>query len=95
MTEVITLEAATQETEDGKTVITSWSTAKQLLKSDHRYNKMPRKERESLWRRHAEEIERKQKKDNDQVERPAEGKGRTTVDPGKHSSGSRRTHDRR
>ncbi|KAK6145849.1 hypothetical protein DH2020_019718 [Rehmannia glutinosa] len=95
LTEVITAEASAQETEDGKTIITSWSTAKQLLKSDPRYNKMPRKERESLWRRHAEEILRKQKKAHDQGEKPTEGKVRTSVDSGKHLSGSRRPHDRR
>ncbi|KAL2242550.1 UNVERIFIED_CONTAM: Pre-mRNA-processing protein 40C [Sesamum indicum] len=96
LTEVISADAAAQETQDGKTAITSWSTAKQLLKNDPRYNKMPRKERESLWRRHAEEIQRKQKKVHDQEgEKPAEGKSRTSVDSGKHLSGSRRAHDRR
>ncbi|KAH6768386.1 pre-mRNA-processing protein 40C [Perilla frutescens var. frutescens] len=96
LAEVITQEAAAQETEDGKTILTSWSTAKQLLKNDPRYNKMPRKERESLWRRHAEEIQRKQKKDQDQGEKPADGKSKISLDSGKHPSGSsRRTHDRR
>ncbi|KAI3914884.1 hypothetical protein MKX01_018053 [Papaver californicum] len=33
----------------GKTILTSWSTVKQLLKSDPRYSKMLRKERENLW----------------------------------------------
>ncbi|KAK4388034.1 Pre-processing protein 40C [Sesamum angolense] len=94
--EVITADAAAQEAQDGKTPITSWSTAKQLLKNDPRYNKMPRKERESLWRRHADEIQRKQKKVHDQEgEKPAEGKSRTSVDSGKHLSGWRRAHDRR
>ncbi|KAI3469941.1 hypothetical protein Pfo_026604 [Paulownia fortunei] len=96
LTEVITAEAAAQETEDGKTIITSWSTAKQLLKNDHRYNKVPRKERESLWHRHAEEIQRKQKLMNDQeAEKHAEGKTRSPVDSGKYMSGSRRAHVRR
>ncbi|PIN12081.1 Transcription factor CA150 [Handroanthus impetiginosus] len=97
LNEVITAEAAAPETEGCKTIITSWSTANQLLKNDPRYNKMPRKERESLWRRHAEEIQRKQKKVHDQQgeEKSGEGKGRSSVDPGKHSSGSRRAHDRR
>ncbi|KAJ0091404.1 hypothetical protein Patl1_13997 [Pistacia atlantica] len=49
----ITTEAVAQETEVGKTVLNSWSTAKRLLKPDPRYNKMPRKEREALWRRYA------------------------------------------
>ncbi|XP_075516450.1 pre-mRNA-processing protein 40C isoform X4 [Primulina tabacum] len=96
LTELITVEAAIQEMQEGKTILNSWSTAKQLLKSDPRYKKMRRKERESLWRRHAEEIQRKQKSLNDQdAERHAEPKTRNSVDSGKHVSGSRRTHDHR
>ncbi|KAG8369709.1 hypothetical protein BUALT_Bualt14G0042100 [Buddleja alternifolia] len=90
LAEVITAEAATQETEDGKTIMNSWSTAKQLLKKDPRYNKVQRKEKESLWRRHAEDIQRKQKSSHDQ-ETAAEGKITASVDSGKH----RRTYDRR
>ncbi|KZV28352.1 pre-mRNA-processing protein 40C [Dorcoceras hygrometricum] len=94
LTEVVTAEAATQDTQEGKTIINSWSTAKQLLKSDPRYKKMRRKERESLWHRHAEEIQRKLKSMNDQdAERHAEPKTRNSVDSGKHVSGSRRTHE--
>ncbi|KAL3828364.1 hypothetical protein ACJIZ3_017166 [Penstemon smallii] len=97
LTEVITAEAAAQETENGKTIINSWSTAKQVLKSDPRYNKMPRKERESLWHRHAEEIRRKQQKlgRDQEAEKHSEGKSRSSVDSGKHISASRRTHDHR
>ncbi|XP_052310828.1 pre-mRNA-processing protein 40C [Populus trichocarpa] len=65
---VIIAEAAAQKTEDGKTVLDSWSTAKRLLKPDPRYNKMPRKERETLWRRYGEEMLRKQKSSPDQKE---------------------------
>ncbi|KAK4421725.1 Pre-processing protein 40C [Sesamum alatum] len=93
--EVITADAAAQETQDGKTAMTSWSTAKQLLKNDPRYNKMPRKERESLWRRHSEEIQRKQKKVHDQEgEKPAEGKSRTQSTLGAFVWFAR-AHDRR
>ncbi|KAL6526644.1 hypothetical protein OROGR_015734 [Orobanche gracilis] len=98
LTDVLTVEAVAQETEDGKTIVTSWSTAKQVLKSDPRYNKMPRKEREPLWRRHADEMLRKHNKANDQGDNPAaEGlSSRTSVDSRKHlSGGSRRTHDGR
>ncbi|CAI0405101.1 unnamed protein product [Linum tenue] len=56
LAEVITVEAAADKMEDGKTVLDSWSTAKRLLKADPRYNKIHRKERESLWRRHADEM---------------------------------------
>lgn len=62
LAETITAEAAAQETEDGKTVFNSWSTAKRLLKADPRYAKMPRKERESLWRRHVDDVQRRQQK---------------------------------
>ncbi|KAM7270956.1 hypothetical protein ACFE04_030170 [Oxalis oulophora] len=59
--EVLTAEAATKETEDGKTILNSWSTAKRYLKSDPRYNKMPRKDREALWRQYTDDMARKQK----------------------------------
>ncbi|XP_051129506.1 pre-mRNA-processing protein 40C isoform X2 [Andrographis paniculata] len=99
LSDVITAEvAAGQETKDkdGKTITTSWSTAKQVLKGDPRYNKMPRKERESLWRRHAEDIQRKLKKvqaqeqEAGEKQQPADGKGRASVEPGKPSSGTQR-----
>lgn len=86
------MEAASQE-KDGKTVINSWSTAKHILKSDPRYNKMPRKERESVWRRHAEDIQRKLKP-AEEADKHVEGKS-SSADPGKPVSSSRRTHDRR
>lgn len=96
LAEVITLEGTAQETEDGKTALTSWSTAKLLLKSDARYTKMPRKDRESLWRRHIEEIQRRQKSAIDQeTEKKKEAKSKSSADSGKHLSGSRRTRDRR
>ena len=60
LAEIITVEAASRD-KDGKTVLTSWSTAKQLLKSDPRYAKVLRKDRETLWKRHVEEIQHKQK----------------------------------
>ncbi|KAJ0673142.1 putative FF domain superfamily protein [Helianthus annuus] len=66
LAEVITTDAATKEYEDGKTVFTSWSTARHLLKDDTRYNKMPRKDREPLWRRHVEDLQRRRKSTVDQ-----------------------------
>ncbi|KAJ9709550.1 hypothetical protein PVL29_001162 [Vitis rotundifolia] len=96
LSEVLTAEAATQETEDGKTVLTSWSTAKRLLRSDTRYIKMPRKDRESVWRRYSEEMLRKQKLAQDQTEeKHTEVKSRSSVDSGRFPSGSRRAHERR
>lgn len=85
--EAITMEASAEKTEDGKTVLTSWSTAKQLLKSDHRYKKLSGKERESLWRRHAEEVQRKEKDGKN-----SDLKSKTSVDPWRPS---RSVHERR
>ncbi|KAL7180845.1 hypothetical protein ACSBR1_039832 [Camellia fascicularis] len=94
LSDAITSEVAAQETEDGKTAMTSWSTAKRLLKSDPRYTKMPRKERESLWHRHVEEMQRRQKLAVDQEgEKQAETRSRRSVDYGKYLSGSRGNHE--
>lgn len=91
MAEVLTTAAAAQETEDGKTVLNSWSTAKRLLKPDPRYKKMPRKEREVLWRRYAEDMLRKQKLEVDnRGDKKLDLKSRSFVDPGRSSSGLRR-----
>ncbi|KAH0851954.1 hypothetical protein HID58_094346, partial [Brassica napus] len=68
LVEVLSSEAASQQTEEAKTVLNSWSTAKQVLKSDIRYSKMPRDDREVIWRRYAEDILRKQKQDSPQKE---------------------------
>ncbi|KAL3502269.1 hypothetical protein ACH5RR_036718 [Cinchona calisaya] len=94
LAEVVTVEAAARE-KDGKTVLTSWSTAKHLLKADARYTKMPRKDRESLWKRHVEEIQRRQKLAPDrETGKNKEVKNKSSVDSGKNLSGSR-THERR
>ncbi|KAI3429121.1 uncharacterized protein J3R85_008533 [Psidium guajava] len=96
LSEVITLEAASREMEDGKTMLNSWSTAKRLLKPDPRYNKMPRKEREALWRRYVEEMQRKQKSgDDERGEKNMDTKGRSAANSGRLSTGSRRAHDQR
>ncbi|XP_058090357.1 pre-mRNA-processing protein 40C isoform X2 [Magnolia sinica] len=97
LSEVITAERAAQVTDDGKTVLTSWSEAKHLLKPDPRYSKMPRKERESLWRRYAEEMQRKQKLDSDLKEEKsnAEVRNRISSDSARSPPAMRRTHSRR
>ncbi|KAK4373432.1 hypothetical protein RND71_008816 [Anisodus tanguticus] len=74
LAEVITVKSCSRETEDGKTVANSWSTAKQLLKADPRYSKMARKDRESLWRRYVEDIQRRQKSTLDEGDK-ARSKG--------------------
>ncbi|KAG4966926.1 pre-mRNA-processing protein 40C-like isoform X1 [Glycine soja] len=96
LAEVLTSDAASQETNDGKTVLNSWSTAKRLLKSDPRYNKVPRKEREALWRRYAEDMLRRQKASYDsREEKHTDAKGRTYLESSKHPLESGRSHERR
>ncbi|CAN1297695.1 Pre-mRNA-processing protein 40C, partial [Linum perenne] len=99
LTEVITIEAAANKTEDEKTVLDSWSTAKRLLKADPRYNKTPRKDREILWRRHADDMIKKQKaggsSDQEDGKKHTDSKSRSSTDAAKNLSGSRRPQDRR
>ncbi|KAF6160791.1 hypothetical protein GIB67_035992 [Kingdonia uniflora] len=97
LAEVIT-ETALQVTEDGKTAFNSWTTAKRLLKPDSRYSKMPRRERESLWRRYVEEIHRKQKLTSDRKEdklNTEATKGRSSFDSRRSPADSRRSYSRR
>ncbi|KAL6883761.1 hypothetical protein ACP4OV_011175 [Aristida adscensionis] len=61
LSEVITPEVAARTTDEGKTAVNSWSEAKGLLKSDPRYNKLATKDRESIWRRYADDLMRKLK----------------------------------
>lgn len=93
LSEVITAEAAAQTTHDGKTILSSWSEAKCLLKPDPRYSKMPSKDREYLWRRYAEDMMRKQKPASDSKEKPdTDGRHRTASDFSRRSP--RRSHGR-
>ncbi|CAL0329320.1 unnamed protein product [Lupinus luteus] len=87
LAEVLTIEAASRESEDGKTVLNSWSTAKRVLKSDPRYNKVPREERETLWHRYAEDLLRRQKSSHDpREEKHADSKGRDAKGRNPHES---------
>ncbi|PON93729.1 WW domain containing protein [Trema orientale] len=99
LAEVLTVDAAAQETDDGKTVLNSWSTAKRLLKPDPRYNKMPRKEREALWRRYTEDILRKQKSEKSELDpkedKKVDSRSRSSADYGRLPSGLRGPHERR
>ncbi|TVU30315.1 hypothetical protein EJB05_21929 [Eragrostis curvula] len=61
LSEVITQEVAARATDEGKTAVNSWSEAKSLLRSDPRYNKLASKDRESIWRRYADDLTRKLK----------------------------------
>ncbi|KAL5718581.1 hypothetical protein ACHQM5_011468 [Ranunculus cassubicifolius] len=97
LAEVMSSEAASKATDDGKSSLTSWSTAKRLLKADPRYSKMPRKDRESLWKRYVDEIQRKRKLPSDPSEDGiiSEKNSRNLVDSGRSPSGLRRNRDRR
>ncbi|KHN45819.1 Transcription elongation regulator 1 [Glycine soja] len=96
LAEVLTSDAASQETDDGKTVLNSWSTAKRLLKSDPRYNKVPRKEREALWRRYAEDMLRRQKASHDsREEKHTDAEGRNYLESSKPPFESGRSYERR
>ncbi|VAH16507.1 unnamed protein product [Triticum turgidum subsp. durum] len=61
LSEAIAPEAATRTTEGGKTLVISWSEAKDLLRSDPRYSKVSSKDRESIWWRYADDMVRKLK----------------------------------
>lgn len=61
LADVMGTDAATKENEDGKSILNSWSEAKKHFKSDPRYGKMPRADREAWWRRYAEDLQRKVK----------------------------------
>ncbi|PNY04487.1 pre-mRNA-processing protein 40c-like protein [Trifolium pratense] len=96
LAEILTAEAASQETDDGKTVLNSWSTAKRLLKSDPRYNKVESKDREALWRRYVEDMLRRQKSSNDsKEEKYTDARSRKTLESSKHPLESGRSHERR
>ncbi|OAY63514.1 Pre-mRNA-processing protein 40C [Ananas comosus] len=94
LSEIITPEAAAQPADDGKTVLTSWSEAKRILKPDPRYSKLPSKDRESIWRRYADDMIRKQKQKSDSKEKPdTNGRNRTSTDPSRRSNGRRKLFD--
>ncbi|KAL9260342.1 Pre-mRNA-processing protein 40C-like protein [Drosera capensis] len=96
LAEVITAEAAAEETEDGKTVLSSWSTAKQRLKSDPRYTKTPRKEREALWQRHVGEIQRAREVPSVQKqEKHSDAKSSSSIGHGRVHLGSRSSRSHR
>ena len=61
LAEVMTIDAAKKQNEDGKTILNSWSEVKKLVKADPRYSKMPRRDREAWWRRYADDMQRKLK----------------------------------
>ncbi|MCO5606517.1 hypothetical protein L7F22_060705 [Adiantum nelumboides] len=61
LADAMATDAASKQNEEGKSMLNSWSEAKKHLKSDPRYGRMPRGDRESWWRRYAEDLQRKSK----------------------------------
>lgn len=93
LADVLATDAATKQNEEGKTILNSWSEAKKLLKSDPRYSKMPRRERESWWRRYAEDMQHRLKV----VPDPAKEERHSGLEGGKGVplEGSKRSSSRR
>lgn len=91
LADVITMDMATKDLEDGKNILTSWSEAKRLLKPDQRYARMPRRERELWWRRYADDVQRRVK-----VTGSERNEDKPNVDDsGKRSPGVRKNQSRR
>lgn len=97
LSEVLTAGTVTQVRDDGKTALTPWSVAKEQLKLDRRFSKMPRKERESLWRKYADEMRRKLKSSDGKEEKLSpESQNRPTAEPVRKASPARdRSYSRR
>jgi transcription elongation regulator 1 len=94
LADTITAELATKQGDEGKTILTSWSEAKKVLKLDPCYGKVPHHERESLWRRYVEDMQRWLKGGRSSVlkhERPSVA----NTEGGKQSSGLRYTPSNR
>ncbi|RCV42431.1 hypothetical protein SETIT_9G215900v2 [Setaria italica] len=85
LSEVITPEVAARTSDEGRTAVNSWSEAKCLLRSDPRYNKLASKDRESIWRRYADDLMRKVKqsdtKEKEKEKSDTDGKQRRSSDP--------------
>ncbi|XP_052133709.1 pre-mRNA-processing protein 40C isoform X1 [Oryza glaberrima] len=81
LSEVITPEIAARTTDEGKTAINSWTEAKGLLRSDPRYNKLASKDRESIWRRYADDMATKLKQSDTKEKSDTDGKQRRSSDP--------------
>jgi transcription elongation regulator 1 len=81
LSEVITPEVAVRATDKGKTAVSSWSEAKGLLRSDTRYNKLASKDRESIWRRYADDLTRKLKQSDTKEKADTDVRQRMSSDP--------------
>jgi len=103
LSELITPEVAAKHKDEGKNALNSYHEAKKLVKADPRYSKMPRRERESLWRKHADDVQRRMKATNSTSREdnhlPAGGRGltppRVSSDHRSRSPGRRRSPLRR
>lgn len=68
---------------------------KRLLKSDPRYNKVPRKEREVLWRRYVDDKLRRKKSAHDPREEKHDAKGKNSLESANLPLESGRSLERR
>eukprot|EP00250_Pteridium_aquilinum_P015885 c22819_g1_i1 orf=261-3680(+) len=93
LADALATDAAAKQNEDGKSMLNSWSEAKKQLKSDPRYGKMPREDREGWWRRYAEDIQRKMRAGSNSAKEErhsgAEGVRATALEGSKRSSSRR------
>jgi transcription elongation regulator 1 len=94
LADTITAEVATKQGDEGKTILTSWSEAKKVLKLDPCYGKVPHHERESLWRRYVEDMQRWLKGGRSSVLKH-ERSSVANTEGGKQSSGLRYTPSNR
>ena len=83
-------EKAATAAEGEKTILTSWSEAKNLLRSDPRYSKMPSKEREILWSRFTDDLSRKLRQESGAADEGSKKRTAAAVDVGGGSSPKRR-----
>lgn len=100
LADTITTDVAAKPNEDGKNIWNSWSEAKKVLKSDPRYSKMPRRDRETLWHRYTEDMQRRLKlpsaTSSKDERHPASESGKAVAtDSNRHSPGPRRNSSRR
>jgi transcription elongation regulator 1 len=94
LADTITAEVATKQGDEGKTILTSWSEAKKVLKLDPCYGKVPHHERESLWCHYVEDMQRWLKGGSSSVLKH-ERSSVANTEGGKQSSGLRYTPSNR
>ncbi|GBG69078.1 hypothetical protein CBR_g3777 [Chara braunii] len=59
LSEELSYDLAIRLDRDGKTIFNSWTEARKVLKTDLRYQRFPRKDRESFYRKYIEDLHRR------------------------------------